>query len=70
APFFHINEEEFHNKQQIDTLKTQHAIRSGYCVIRIDYTQINEIESHLEKAIALKGETYFSTPLMYSYIKL
>jgi hypothetical protein len=39
-----------------------------YSVIRIDYTQINNIELHLKSALNSNNKLYFSTPSIYKYI--
>lgn len=55
-------------KQQIDIMKTVSAIIEGYHMIRIDYTQINNISSHIEQAFLLKQKLYLSTPKLYGYL--
>ena len=70
APYFHADELAFVEKQHVDILKTQKGIEAGYCVIRIDYTQINDVGRHLEAGMNCTGNTYFSTPTMYEYLTI
>ena len=37
----------------------------GYHVIRIDYTQINEVEYHIKEAISKKENIYLNKQSMY-----
>lgn len=67
-PFFHDNEAGFRNRQEIDIEKTNHAIRSGYYVIRIDYTQLDCIEQHIITALNSSDRIYLSTPIIYEHI--
>lgn len=68
VPFFHDdNIETFYEHQNIDIIKTKSAIEEGYYVIRIDYTQINNIQSHIEQALRLKQSLYLSTPELYAH---
>lgn len=66
--FFCCDPEEFLEKQSIDVLKTQNALNEGYRVIRIDYTQINHVKEHIEKALSSSMMVYFSNEEKYSYI--
>jgi hypothetical protein len=54
--------------QQTDILKTNSALKSGYCVIRIDYTQIDNIEYHIRSALTNNYSLYMTNVLMYKYI--
>ncbi len=65
APYFKTS---LKSKQEIDILKTKIAIQENYSVIRIDYTQMKNIEYHINKAIEQNNKIYYSTPEMYSYI--
>lgn len=65
--FFHTDEDEFYYRQSIDVLKTRSAASVGK-IIRIDYTQINNIGYHIEKGLQSKEKMYFSNEEMYSYI--
>lgn len=66
--FFHRDEEKFEESQQRDILKTNIALQSGYCVIRIDYTQIDNIEYHIRNAISNNYWLYVTDTIMYQYI--
>ena len=66
--FFHKTYTNFLRCQLIDTVKTFIPIYFNYRVIRIDYTQINNIEYHILKALELNEPIYFSTPEMYSWM--
>lgn len=52
----------------VDRVKTYLAVQSGYCIIRIDYTQRDYIQWHLVYAVNLGWPVYYSTPTMYKYI--
>ena len=68
-PFFHNDDiETFHEHQNIDIIKTKLAIKEDYHVIRIDYTQINNIQYHIEQALRLHNSLYLSTPELYTYL--
>lgn len=58
----------FEERQEMDRIKTKVALEAGYRLIRIDYTQIDKIEEHLEKALSSKDKLYLSTSEMYKYI--
>ena len=58
----------FEKRQQVDILKTQKALEEGYTLIRIDYTQIDNIECHITAGINSSDNLYLSTPEMYEYI--
>ena len=67
--FFHRHSENlFMQNQQTDILKTNSALKSGYCVIRIDYTQIQNIEYHVRCALTNNYILYMTNSLMYKYI--
>lgn len=44
------------------------ALQAGFCLIRVDYTQKNNIEQHLRQAMSQPQRLYLSTPEMYRYI--
>lgn len=53
-----------------DQLKTYMAIKSGYKIIRIDYTQFKNIEEHIlkaEQAFREGYKFYFSSPELYDF---
>lgn len=67
--FFHNhNEEDFEHRQQTDILKTNAALRLKYCVIRIDYTQIDNIEQHIRNALNENYWLYVTNTFLYKYI--
>lgn len=59
--------EEFLDRQMGDVEKSNIAISEGYRIIRIDYTQINNIEYHIQLAFKLEQSIYFSTPILYRH---
>ena len=66
---FHKNTEDFVHKQEIDVLKSRHALIENFNLIRIDYTQINNIEKHILRAFDRDCKIYYSNPKLYSYIQ-
>ena len=56
-----------HN-HEMDVLKTKVALRENYSMIRIDYTQFNNIQFHIVKALQENNTIYYSTPQLYTYI--
>ena len=54
--------------QLIDRVKTHAANQSGCYLIRIDYTQINNVAFHIITAINLGCALYLSNPILYKYI--
>lgn len=65
--FFHRDIKEFINRQLADIIKTKTAIKEGYKVIHIDYTQIDNVEYHIMLALKLEQSLYLSTPILYSH---
>jgi len=57
-----------HDRQFRDIMYTNTALLKGYKIIRIDYTQIECIRYHIEKALKEKRRYYFSDDCMYEYI--
>lgn len=66
--FFHVDNVTFLQRQEVDIVKTNHAISAGYRIIRISYKQINEIDYHIRSAISMGTYSYFSDPNLYQYI--
>lgn len=66
--YFHKTVESFQYHQNIDQLKTHTALKFGYKLIRIDYTQSNGIQEHILKGLATECQLYLSSPLMYEYL--
>lgn len=58
----------FEMRRYIDVIKTQKAIDEGFKMIRIDYTQITNIEFHITKGILSENNVYCSTDNIYHYI--
>lgn len=69
-PYYRWYREEgdFENARKRDIIKTQNAIANGYVLIRIDYTQFNNIEDHIIKGINSMERLYLSTPSIYDWI--
>lgn len=67
---YHKNKAGFYQSQLIDRIKTYIAIVSGCHVIRIDYTQRDNIQQHLNKAVGLGSQIYLSTPELYSFLQI
>ena len=65
---FHREEDSFEKAQKIDRRKTRHALRNGYCLIRIDYTQVDNVSKHIRRALRLGEDLYLSSPELYSYL--
>lgn len=64
-PYYHINEEFFHYRRSVDRVKTLYAFNNNYQIIRIDYTQLLNINAHLDYALELDTPLYVSTPALY-----
>jgi len=65
---YHKNKIKFIESQIIDRIKTYAAWNSGMTIIRIDYTQIENIKQHLLNGISSTNMVYLSTPELYKYI--
>lgn len=66
--WYHKTEQRFRKRQNDDVIKTKMALEMGWRIIRIDYTQINNIKFHIEEAYKTDRLLYLSTPEMYKYI--
>lgn len=55
-------------RQRVDIIKTYTAIKLNYNVIRIDYSQINNVDIHITKALNAETKLYVSNPELYQYI--
>lgn len=64
----HHTKRQYLEKQIIDRIKTYAAWTNGFHLIRIDYTQMNQIKDHLMRALSANQPVYFSTPEMYRYL--
>lgn len=67
-PSLHDNTETFMEFQRDDIMETFTANSHGYCMIRIDHTEVYNTIKHLERAFNKQNTNYFSNPIMYSYI--
>ena len=72
-PFFHKNDvDSFRNRKYYDILKHLVIISSKYRykIIRIDYTASSEekVREHILAKFATINFSYYSNPLMYSWI--
>jgi very-short-patch-repair endonuclease len=65
---YHKTKTKFTECQVIDRIKTYCSWRSGYHLIRIDYTQIDNAKYHIINAIQLGHIVYLSDPKLYKYI--
>lgn len=68
SAIFHDGIEKFYEQQETDKRKTEKAIEEGYNFIRIDYTQLNNVNFHIKQALKLKQTLYLSMPELYEYI--
>lgn len=68
--YFHKSEEDFEYRQEIDHMKTYIATVTGYHLIRIDYTKIENISECLIGAINSNSILYVSTPELYKWLSL
>lgn len=64
---FFDQRESLQERQQRDKYKTSLSYYSGYYLIRIDYTKLNQIETCIKEALTRKERLCFSTPTMYQY---
>ena len=65
---FHREEDSFEEGQQVDLRKTRHALRNGYRLIRIDYTQVDNVPRHIRRALRSEEALYLSSPELYSFL--
>lgn len=65
--FFHKSEDDFQYKQNVDRMKSYVAIQTGYRMIRIDYTNINNIFNCLINGIN-SGSIFYVSSLLYDWI--
>lgn len=58
-------------RQKVDVKKTLEAIKAGFFIIRIHYSEIDRISFHIEEAfkISNKESYYFSSNTMYKFIE-
>lgn len=60
--------ESFEYRRLLDKIKTLIALTSGVKLIRIDYTQLNNLQFHIETALESDEQVYLSTPSMYDWL--
>lgn len=65
---YHKSKANFYESQVIDRIKTYGAWKSGYRLIRIDYTQCHNIAYHMNYALYANSILYFSDPNLYKYL--
>lgn len=65
---YHRTKANFYKSQKIDRVKTHCALKAGYKIIRIDYTNINNIPQLLTDALNNRYYQYYSCPNLYKYI--
>jgi len=65
---YHKTKAKFLECQVIDRVKTFACFQSQIYLIRIDYTQINNVAYHIATAISLGSPLYLSDPILYKYI--
>lgn len=65
---YHKTKAGFMKCQIIDRIKTYYAWNSGITIIRIDYTQIDNIQRHIIDGINSGAMVYLSDPQLYQYI--
>lgn len=65
--FGHITND-FEHRQNLDRLKTYIAIETGYKLIRIDYTQFDNIEEHILTGLQSSDNYYLSSKDLYRYL--
>lgn len=65
---FHKSQRGFQKCQQTDLLKMQVAYAAGYRMIRIDYTQLDRVDHHIDVALAAGRWYYFSSPDLYRHL--
>lgn len=65
---YHKSKAKFKEAQIIDRIKTYAAWNSNMTIIRIDYTQRENVRHHLINAINSPNVVYFSDPELYKYI--
>lgn len=65
--FFDKTYEQFLKKQERDIMKTRAAMEVGN-IIRIDYSQIDNVGYHINKALTENRHYYFSDEILYNHI--
>lgn len=65
---YHKKKLKFLESQIIDRIKTYYAWNSGITIIRIDFTQLDNIHHHIMAGINSGALVYLSNPELYKYI--
>ena len=65
---FHREGDSFEEGQKVDRRKTRHALRNDYRLIRIDYTQVDNVSKHIRRALKSEEDLYLSSPELYSFL--
>lgn len=68
SKFFHDTDESFKYRQEMDKLKTYVALRTGYKLIRIDYTCLKKIDQYIIDALESPFTFYVTNEKLYSYL--
>jgi len=68
SKYFHRSTDDFYGHQDVDISKTKTALENGFVLIRIDYTQLENIEYHINQALEYGFSLYVSNEEMYDYI--
>lgn len=65
---FHQNHDNFERRQEYDRLKTFIGLQTGYRLIRIDYTKINQVINYILYALQNNITFLVSSPELYSWL--
>jgi len=66
--FFNKDGKGLNHRQDVDIIKTKAALDSGFNIIRIDYTQINNVGKHIVDGMNSDNNLYLSNVDFYKYI--
>ena len=68
--YFHKSYDDYTSNRNNDILKTTVALKRGFKIVRIDYTNDTKssIIAHLSKALISEESTYFSNVNMYEWL--
>ena len=65
---FHRSNRSYNESITRDLEKTDFALTHDFTLIRIDYTQIDNIRSHLRSALSCQNRLYLSNEEMYTWL--
>jgi len=65
---YHKTKKGFFQYQLIDRIKTFAAWKTGHRIIRIDFTQLEHLRTHIINALNSNSIVYLSSPNLYTYI--